>query len=117
MREKRLESFHAARLLLGAVAENRENFFGRPSAGQAVARRAIVQEFRDGSEGAEMGLKLVFRHDEEDDEFHRRIIEGVEFDSLEDRPNAATTCSIRSEEAAEWRYRSRFRCSSFLRAA
>ncbi len=27
-----------------------------------------------------MGLELILRHDEEDDEFHRRIVERVEFD-------------------------------------
>src|SRR5580693_5740306 len=67
--------------LLRTFAEDRQNFFSRRCRGQAFAHRTIIQEFRDRSESAQMRLKLIFRHDEEDDEFHRRIIQCVELDS------------------------------------
>ena len=67
-------------LLLGAVAEDPENFFRGTGVCEALARRAIVQELRDGSECAQMRLELILRDDEEHDELHRCVIERVELD-------------------------------------
>ena len=69
-------------LLDRAVLENRQNFFFRPGGRELFADRAIIQKFSDRRERAEVGLKLVLRHDEKDDEFDRRAVERIELDSL-----------------------------------
>ena len=74
------------------------------SADAAVPRRsrtrAVVEKFRDGRQRAQVRLELILRHDEKDDEFHRRVVERVELDAgASERPNAATTFSTRSDEA------------------
>ena len=37
-------------------------------------------------QGAQVGLKLILGHDEEDDEFHRRIVERLELDAVGGAP-------------------------------
>src|ERR1700676_5285809 len=66
-------------LSLRTFLKDRQNFLGRLRAGQTVAHGPIVQKLGDRGERAEVRLKLILRHDEENDEFHRRGIEGVEF--------------------------------------
>ena len=83
-RRSRLGSSAArhSRQVDGYVAAGRERSRKFPRADFALARLsrtdAVVQKFRDRSKSPEMRLKLIFRHDEEDNEFHRRIVERVE---------------------------------------
>ena len=90
----------------------------RPSErGEALAHGAVIQEFRDRGQRAQVRLELILRHDEEDDEFHERIVQRLEFDALagasESRDNLARRGHSRR---AEWRCQNRCRCSSFPRA-
>ena len=90
----------ALQLFLRAIAKDRQNFVGRFRAGETFANGAIVQKFGDRSQRAQMGLKLILRHDEKHDEFHRRIIERVELDPVRTigrRPRPLPRC--RSDEA------------------
>src|SRR5947208_638525 len=63
------------------VFENIEDFSRRSRGAETFAHGAVVEKFRDGRQRAQVGLELIFRHDEKDDEFHRRIIERVELDA------------------------------------
>ena len=65
--------------LRGAL-EDAEDFLGGRGGAEALAHGAVVEELRDRRQRAQVRLKLIFRHDEKDDEFHRRIIERVELD-------------------------------------
>jgi len=69
--------------LLGrALLENRQNFFFRPGGSKLFADGAIIQKLGDRRERAEVGLKLVLRHNEKDDEFDWRAVERIELDPL-----------------------------------
>src|SRR5206468_666822 len=63
------------RLQLRAIAKDRQNFLRGFRGGQTLAHGPVVQELCNGSKRTQMRLKLIFRHDEKDDEFHRSIIE------------------------------------------
>ena len=47
---------------------------------EETSRATVIQKFRDRRERAEMRLELVLWNNEKDDEFHRRVVEGVELD-------------------------------------
>jgi len=64
------------------LLEDPEDFLFRLRGGEPFSDRAVVQEFCDRGKGAEMGLKLILRDDEEHNEPDRRIIERVELDAL-----------------------------------
>src|SRR5207244_7303328 len=72
------ETSASLRWALRALAKNRQNFVRGLRAGKTLAHRAVVQEFRNRCQCAQMCLKLIFRNDEQNDEFHWRIIQRVE---------------------------------------
>ena len=53
--------------------------------GKFRANRWIVQKFGDRSQGAQMGLELILRHKEQNDEVHGLPVEGFKID-----PNLGT---------------------------
>src|SRR4029077_7769055 len=79
-RRHRYSEFPGLRLLR-LLATDGQDFFARRGCSQALPNGAVVQKFGDGSEGAQMCLELVLRDNEEDDEFHRRVIERVELNT------------------------------------
>ena len=66
---------------LGRVAkEDVVDLVSISSRAESLTHGAIIEELRDRSEGAQVRLELILRHDEEHDEFHRSIIERIELD-------------------------------------
>lgn len=68
------------RCRLGPRAEDCHDLVGGSSAGELITHVTVVQEFCDGSKGAEVSLKLIFRNNEKDNELHGRVIERIELD-------------------------------------
>ena len=75
--EHRGKGLHPLRFL-----ENLEDFLGGVRGAEGLAHGAVVEELRDGGQGAEMGLELVLWHYEEDDEADRGVVEGLELDAV-----------------------------------
>src|SRR5688572_33503446 len=59
-----------------------KNLVRSSSGAETLANGAIVEKFGDRGEGAEMGLKLVLGHHEENHKFHWRIVESFNLDAL-----------------------------------
>src|SRR5207244_3909194 len=92
------ETSASLRWALRALAKNRQNFVRGLRAGKTLAHRAVVQEFRNRCQCAQMCLKLIFRNDEQNDEFHCALSSASNSIPFVDLPKAATTSSSRSDE-------------------
>src|SRR5206468_3998465 len=76
---------HVAHRSTATVTSDRERstkFPPRISRCQTLAHGPVVQELCNGSKRTQMRLKLIFRHDEKDDEFHRRVIERIKLNTV-----------------------------------
>ncbi len=65
---------------LRTFAKDRQNFVSGFRAGKTLAHRAVIQKFCYRSQRAQVRLKLIFRHDKKNNEFHGRVIQRVELD-------------------------------------
>jgi hypothetical protein len=66
--------------MLRTFAKNRQNFLSGFRAGKALAHRAVIQKFCDGSQRSQVRLKLIFWYDKKNNEFYGRVIQRVELD-------------------------------------
>ena len=64
-----------------AAGENLQNGLRIGRGRQFLAHRAVVEEFGDGGEGAQMDLELVPGNNEENDEVHEFVVERVKFNA------------------------------------
>jgi hypothetical protein len=64
---------------LRAVAKDRQYFGCRFRFGETLADASIVQKFGNRRKRPEVRLKLIFWHNEKNDELHRRVVERIEF--------------------------------------
>ena len=62
--------------------ENPVDLLGIRGTSKPFANRAVIQKLRNRRQRAKMRLKLILRHNEEHDVFHRRVVERVEFDAF-----------------------------------
>src|SRR5438128_10253204 len=63
------------------MAKDRQSLVSGLRACEALAHGAVVQKLCNGGQRAQVGLKLIFGHNEKNDEFHRSIIERIKLDA------------------------------------